>query len=647
MKLICVTFDKINDVYWIEWRLFRFSMCGICGWITKKDGIDYDIFEKMNSLAAHRGPDDSGIWSNAKIAMGHRRLAVIDVTKAGHQPYENEALVLTYNGEIYNYLELREELERLGYRFSTHTDVEVLAVSYMQWGENCVSHFNGMWSFAVYDKAKDIVFCSRDRFGVKPLYYFTDESKFCFSSEIKQLLPAIGHKPKANKDALLQFIVKGNLDYSEATCFEDIIQVLPGTNVIYDIGTNTYQIYEYYNYKGKQIRESSLLESTKTFFEYFSKSVSLRLRSDVPIGFCLSGGLDSSAIASVANYVSSDNCVEWHTVSACYDDTIYDEREYIEEVNTHIGATSHKVFPSFEMLFEELDDIIWHMDEPFGSTSIFAQWNVFKCAQEAGLTVMLDGQGADEQLCGYTSLYVIRFSDLISHFKIMTFIKEWKAYKKLRASTEKYLSSSILFFNSLARSMLPERLYYFVKMKAFIRKNGGLFPKEVVANVLRNEPRPKGKGVKEFVDFAISTVLLPLFHYEDRNSMAFSIESRLPFMDYQLVEAVYQMPFDHKIKNGITKVVLRESLKGILPEKIRLRYSKLGFETPEDKWMSSQTNKWREELEKSLKTLNGIIDSRRILDWFCKNEGHFKRGDSTIWRIICAAHWIRVFNVDI
>lgn len=622
-------------------------MCGICGWISKNNSIDLNLIKKMNSMVSYRGPDDSGTWTSETVALAHRRLAIIDVSKAGHQPFEYSDIVLTFNGEIYNYIELREELKELGYSFQTNTDVEVLAASYCEWKEDCVSHFNGMWSFALYDKCRNIVLCSRDRFGVKPFYYIVDDKKLCFASEIKQLLPALGHRPKANKDALAQFIVRGNLDYSEFTCFEGVVQLQPGTNMIYDISNSSFELQKYYDLSRNSIKSCTFEDSAKGFLHDFCESVMLRLRADVPIGFCLSGGLDSSAIASVANYIDTKHEMEWHTVSACYKDEIYDEQEYIDEVNKAIDAVSHKTYPDGSELFKELDNIIWHMDEPFGSTSIFAQWCVFKEAKDKNITVMLDGQGADEQLCGYTSIYAIRFADLLMNFKLKTFIREWREYKKLRASTEKYLSSTMLLLNTLARSILSEKRYYLIREKAIIKKSGSLFKKETLDRAFRIEPKPKGKGVKEFIDYAISTVLVPLFHYEDRNSMAFSIESRLPFMDYQLVESVYKMPFDHKISGGVTKVVLREGLKGILPEKIRLRYSKLGFETPENKWMTNDIDTWRDELLLALDSLESFVNKESVLNYFERNSNCFKRGDFSIWRIICASHWLKVFDVEV
>ena len=307
---------------------------------------------------------------------------------------------------------------------------------------------------------------------------------------------------------------------------------------------------------------------------------------------------------------------------------------------------SHKFFPQEKGLFDELDSILWHMDEPFGSTSIYAQWNVFREAQKIGLTVMLDGQGADEQLAGYSSFYSVRFADLAKHFRFVTLYREISSYLRIRAKTESYISAHNIIFSSLISAFLPRIVWnYIYYIKCMIV--GIPFPKKILRRVLLRRKLYPLNDEKRYINDSMKCGMQALLHYEDRDSMAFSIESRVPFLDYSLVENIHAMPFHYKIRNGVTKSVLRDGLEDILPEKIRTRYSKLGFVTPEDQWIKENYTEFREVLSKSCDSLSPLLAPEEVLNWFDKNNQSIQRGDFLAWRIICAGRWINLFHVKV
>lgn len=624
-------------------------MCGIAGYYNFNKEINKMRFENMVDIIEHRGPNDRGTYYQDGLALGHRRLSIIDLSSDGHQPFcYKERYVIVFNGEIYNYRELKSELIEKGYQFETKTDTEVLMAAYDCYGKECVQHFNGMWAFAIYDRQKNELYCSRDRFGIKPFYYYVSEKEFIFGSEIKQILCMMDNNPTANKKRLLEFLICGDQDYTEETMFQSVMQLRGGCEIIFNLKSNEIKINQYYDLRKKEIQKKSYEEDCNKFRKAFENSINLRMRADVPIGYCLSGGLDSSAIVSMANEVVKQSVqkVEQHAVSSCFEDKAYDEQEYIDEVIRHTNIHSHKIYPEGSRLFDEVDKIIWHMDEPFGSTSIYAQWNVFREAQKNGLTVMLDGQGADEQLAGYSPFYGVHFSDLLKHCKFITFLREVKAYKKLRASTEEYVNAKQIVLSAVASAYAPEKVHNVVS-ETYLASMGLPFSVEQLKEVYQNRNIYPMNDSKQYILDSMRCGMQALLHFEDRDSMAFSIESRVPFLDYELVEAIFEMQFEHKIRKGITKSVLRDGLKGILPEKIRTRYSKLGFTTPEDKWINENYEQYKKELEAACDALNPLLDKQQVMAWFDKNKGKVARGNFMIWRIICAGRWAKLFRVKI
>lgn len=627
-------------------------MCGIAGFFSKKKNEVKNKINLMLDTIVHRGPDGCGtkIFYD-RLALGHRRLSVIDLSVASNQPMQyGESYWITYNGEIYNYLELKEELLSLGYSFKTKSDTEVILACYVEWGEGCVDRFNGMWSFAIYDDKRKILFCSRDRFGVKPFYYLFNKDSFVFASEIKAIVKILDQSPRVNHSNINAFLVKGTWDSDEETMFDGIMQLMGGCNLIFDCGEFNYKIYCWYDLMkcaGAITNHYSLDENINIFKKLFTDSINLRLRSDVSVGCCLSGGLDSSSIVCVSADILKEANHEQHVITSCFDDTRYDERDYAQAVIDKTKVISHQVFPDMSQVFVELDRLIWHMDEPLAGTSGYAQWNVFKEARKQNLTVMLDGQGSDEQLAGYTNFYKVLFLDLLRKVRIKKLFHELNCYKNLRVSTEAG-SMMELMLSVVGTFFLPDNIRYIAYNRYKDRISGSPFSKEMYY-----EPKAENnyrlydkRNPQKFIYAGMTQGLRGLLHSEDRNSMAHSIESRVPFLDYKLVEFVFSVPIDQKIRDGRTKYLLREALKDYLPKKVYNRYSKLGFATPEDVWLKDNQELFRIELSKACDRLSDIIDKKRVMKWYEENAKNTRRGDTTCFRIISVAHWADVFDVN-
>ena len=624
-------------------------MCGIAGCYLTTE-VNKERFEQMVDMIAHRGPDGRGTYYDGNLALGHRRLAIIDLTDQGSQPfYYGDRYVVVYNGEIYNYIELKDELTKEGYKFDTDSDTEVLIAAYDKYGESCVERFNGMWAFAIYDKSKSQLFCSRDRFGVKPFYYYNQDGSFIFASESKQIMHMAGKQFSVNKTRLLEYLIRGVHDHTEETMISEIYQLRGGYNLLFDINSGKINISKYFDLRSIKQNKCTIDESIAAFKRDFEQSVKLRLRADVPVGYCLSGGLDSSSIVCMADKLIKDNNIgiNQESISSCFTDKRYDEQEYIDEVLKKTEVKPNKIYPEGNSALSDLDDVLWHMDEPFGSTSMYAQWNVFKAAKEHGLTVMLDGQGADEQLAGYTGFYSVIFAEYLRKFRFVKFAHELKCYKKLRASTEKYVKSYKIVVEAMISAFLPRKIQKWGKLHFFyLRKNLPFEPQDIINTIYGIELYPANNS-KQYILDNLKCNLSMLLHYEDRNSMAHSIESRVPFMDVNLAETAFSMPINHKLRNGITKYVMREAMDGILPDKVKNRYSKLGFVTPEDQWINDNPEIYRSEIEKACDNLAPILRKDRVMNWYDSMAGNVQRMDFMPWRIICASHWVKLFNLKV
>ncbi|KKQ18755.1 MAG: Asparagine synthetase [Berkelbacteria bacterium GW2011_GWA1_36_9] len=627
-------------------------MCGICGTINlDKKPVEKKVLQKMADALIHRGPDDEGFFVEKNIGLGHRRLSIIDLSKAGHQPmfYNNQNLVIVFNGEIYNYIEIHKELVKKGYKFKSKTDTEVILASYHEWGERCLQKFNGMWAFVIYDKKKKLIFAARDRLGVKPFYYYFDQDKFLFASEIKAILVHPEIKAQENEQIVWDYLICGLVDHGEETFFKGIKELRAGHYLV--LRKKKIEIRKYWDLDPEAkttFKKDS--EYAEKFRELFADSVKLRLRSDVPIGTCLSGGLDSSAIVCVVNnFLKNQNKIEqiglWQkTFSSVYDKKKYsgcDERQFINEVIRKTKVKSHLVFPDGKKLVREIEKVIYHQDYPFSSTSIYAQWNVFRLAKQNSVKVILDGQGADEQLAGYHPFFGIYFCQLLRDYRLgRLFYETYKYSKNHNNSVFKVLKD--LFVNLGQKGVFGGFFSRFIKNQW---SEYDLFLPE-----WRNKYQPPAmiqptdNVFKNALHSGFKMGLVSLLRYEDRDSMAFSIESRVPFLDYRLIEFIYSLPDNQKINQGQTKWVMRQALKGILPEKIRNRQDKIGFATPEQIWMKNELGEEMKKVFASKRFNNrGYFEPGKTLEYF---ENYLK-GDNTnyplFWRLYCLEIWFRVF----
>lgn len=670
-------------------------MCGIAG-IVSKDGFKSGLILRMTNPIRHRGPNDEGYvlfrdisakplicggddtpsstyggtfdyapiqpidaaaGTPATLAFGHRRLSIVDLSTLGHQPmsYADGRYWITYNGEIYNHLELREELESLGHSFISHTDTEVLLAAYAQWGSECLPRLNGMWAFAILDRQEATLFIARDRFGVKPLYYWVSpEGIFAFASEIKQFEPLPGWRARLNPQRTYDFLVFGLTDHTHETMFAGLFQLKPGHSMSIDLQ----RIGELPPNQAIETKPWYLLQATPfsgtftdacdKFRQTFMDAVKLRLRADVPVGSCLSGGLDSSSIVCMMNeLLAQQDChANQKTFSACSDVEIYNERKWIDIVVDKTGVDAHYIYPPLDKLFAESEQIAWHQDEPFGSTSIYAQWNVFKLASGADVKVMLDGQGADEYLAGYHGFFGARLAGLVRGQRWAELLREALAMRRIHA----YSLSNLLMF--LANHLLPHSVADVLKEKIGHTHST---PSWLNLKVLRAEPiDPKyTTGAREGSLYTLSISQLTssiqmLLHWEDRNSMAHSIESRVPFLDYRLVELVLGFPDEFKLSQGVTKRVLRQAMQGVLPAPIANRMDKLGFVTPEEVWLrENATEVWRAKVNEAIDRTSGMIERHEFnkhLDAIIAGTAKFSY---LPWRLISLGQWMQRFNVSI
>lgn len=615
-------------------------MCGICGVYdlkTSQDGFKTDqadkkeLINKMNAAQAHRGPDDQGIWLDGPAALGHVRLSIIDLSEAGHQPmHYKDRYCLVYNGEIYNYIELREELIRAGYRFRTRTDTEVVLAAYDCWGEECQSRFNGFWAFALYDKETRRLFLSRDRYGVKPLYYTNSPGYFIFASEIKALLQDEHIPRRANDAVVFDYLVNGFVDCGPETFFEGIYRLPAGHSMVID-EEGRQKIRQYYQLDYREKLEGPVSrDMVKGFRRLFQSSVKLRLRADVPVGSCLSGGLDSSAIVceSSRQLHKQGKGKDQKTFSSCYQGDVNDERIYIEAVTRETGVDAHYTYPDGDSLYEDLDHLIYTQDEPFVSTSMYASYRVMKLAHENDIKVLLDGQGADEILCGYRKARVYYIRQLVKVGRIKEAAKEFFYYLPYmrKGKNVSLLAEWNMICQFLGKTSSKDIRHRYLEES---------FAGRSLTNSYEDNDR--------FLLNDFDKVVLPaLLRYVDRNSMAFSIEDRLPFLDYRLVEYAMGLPLNAKIHNGYSKAIMRRALD--MPDLVRKRKDKIGFYTPENSWMARHIDEYRSVFTNPDFRAGKYINAEKIIaDWDHLTHG---KDDIGLFRYICLEKWMKCFDVS-
>jgi asparagine synthase (glutamine-hydrolysing) len=628
-------------------------MCGIFA------SIGFEPDPRHIDVVSHRGPDGRG-WNvfdcaAGPLCLGHRRLSIIDLDERAAQPMccSGGRFWLTFNGEIYNFIELRNQLIAKGIRFRTTSDSEVLLEAYAVWGESMLDKLLGMFAFVIYDPRDDRLFAARDRFGIKPLYYFASRAGVAFASEIKQLVDLPGFSRRMNLARTYDYLRAGYTDHTDETLFADARQIRAGQCVTLDLGKwkpgSDLPVRTYYDIPREAGPSLSEAEAAQRFAELLEESVRLHMRSDVRVGSCLSGGLDSSAIVAVMDKLLGATASEpIHTVSACFAEKEVDEKPFIDTMIAATRTAPHFVYPSPEEAFALSERITWHQDEPYGSTSIYAQWCVFREARSQDIKVMLDGQGADELLAGY------HYPSFWHHTRSLTRRGNFLGLARLMWDRKRFHGLGIIdqILGLPDRPKLrPRRVQPQIPGDRWL---SGPLLREVSSQVEPFDGVIARDGIGRINDIGdlcltyVKGASLPmLLRYEDRNSMAHSIESRVPFLDHRLVEFCLQLWDRHKIVGGDTKRVLRRAMVGRLPEPVRQRRDKLGFATPEARWVRGPMQAAVEDgVRQTLERYPGLLDDVEV-SAFSRSIMDGTRGpDSALWRIINLGTWGKVFRMS-
>lgn len=669
-------------------------MCGLTALISPGSRtFSAGVLQAMTRLIRHRGPDDEGYFlvngagtsacysgeetpadltncpadyrparhvalaAGVRVGLGHRRLSIVDLSAAGHQPMCDSTgrYWIAYNGEVYNHTELRAELEGCGYRFRSDSDTEVILHAWAEWGPACQQRFNGMWAFVIYDLQRKELFGSRDRFGIKPLYWHrTCDNGLAFASEIKQFTALPDWTARLDSQIALDYLHWGLTDHVPRTMFQGVEQVPPGhcfSLKVEHIDGRPLKTSPWYRLPTSACKLDDT-QAANQFHDLLQDAVKLRLRADVPVGSCLSGGLDSSSIVClIHNLLGADaTATRQQVISSCSEHARFDEREYIQEVVQQTGVTLHTLFPRYEDVLDLLPELVWTQDMPFGSTSIFAQWSVFQTARAQSLTVMLDGQGADEQLAGYHDFFGAWFTELLIKF-------HWiKLAQEIRGTLAEHEYSCKYALKQMARhAPLP------AGFKRLLRRGGGAQPaiREFLcddsltnagaslavssARAYQDACTVRGKSLAQLQ----STNLPALLRYEDRNSMAHSIESRVPFLDYRLVEFALALPGEQKLRRGVTKHVLRQAMSRVIPQKITDRKDKMGFVTPESLvFTGTQADQFAEHLQSAAESCPGLFDIEKMQTTFDDVKSGRRAYEASLWRAVNFGAWISRFGVQ-
>lgn len=635
-------------------------MCGIAG-IVLKEKNSFDLGHKIVSMSdalSHRGPDGEGFifatentvtpcfhtlkkkyergdlkylpqspvseFPGSFLAFAHRRLSIIDLSESGHQPMcnTNGDLWIVFNGEIYNYIELRDELKTLGHTFVSGSDTEVVLMAYTQWGQACVEKFNGMWAFCIYDREKKICFASRDRLGVKPFYYVNTTHLFSFASEQKAFIKSGIVRAKTDQKALHNYLINDLLENSPANFFEGILELWPGNNLVYDLRTSEVKTVQYFHLndhltlKNDGLNEKELVDQIASAFEH---SVKLRLRSDVEVGTCLSGGIDSSALAVTIAELTNQPL---YCFTSIFSREPFNEEHFANIVAKKINARHFKIEPTLDGFLSEVDALVYSQDVPIWSTSTYAQYKVMELAKQHGIKVVLDGQGADELFGGYHHHLLAHWNNLLAQGRLFAGIKEIAAAKKT-------ITHPFVFY---LKERLKEKNNFNKKQFSFLFKN-----EFVTGSEIKNPHRYFDSVNDQLINDIYETRLKSFLKCEDRCGMWHSVESRTPFSDdIDLIRLLFSFNGNRKIKNGVSKHLLREALKPKLPREIYSRYDKIGFETPMQKWM--------------LQLKPQIMDEVKAAGFDFVDYTHLEKTDHTsvfqnklLFKLFILARWQKLF----
>jgi asparagine synthase (glutamine-hydrolysing) len=639
----------------------------------------------MNDRLAHRGPDGEGFlfawvedgdfrqkflphtreWDrrhSVRVCLGHRRLAILDLSQRGLQPMAapDGRVWIAFNGEIYNFQILRAELEAQGHCFRTHTDTEVLLHAYLQWGEDCLRRLQGMYAFAIWDGNRERLFCARDRLGIKPFYYTQTEEFLLFASEIKALMcfQELGATP--NDDAVRDFLVHGNCDYGERTMVQGI-KALPAAHAL-SVVAPIWQssIRRYWHLEPQPLNGKRDVDWVQYLGELLQDTTRQHLVSDVRAGSCLSGGLDSSTVVGVIGKIGREQPEaatavgdRLYTFTSCWNYPDLDERGYALAMARAVEANPHLVFPTAEDFWSSFPRLAWHQDMPFGSLSFYAQWRVMRAAREAGVKVLLDGQGGDEVFGGYAKFRYAYWASLLRSGQLLRVIREV-------AATFRQGDRYVLNLRNGYR-YLPKRVRKLLKVDSLLKETLRANWDDVVSTESspatrwwRNACRLR-RGNSSWttmqqiqVDDLFLDTLQGLLRMEDRSSMAFSIEARVPLLDHKLVEYGVSLPDHLKVQDGWSKFAMRQAMRGVLPESVRLRTTKLGFASPDRLWLAHDLRHCVSEFIGEGMRCERYVDPGALRRWYNSPKAAVANTESYLglFRILSLEMWMRVFKIS-
>lgn len=639
-------------------------MCGIAGAVVAPpDVVKPDWLAAMSRVLHHRGPDDAGSvqWTSgepvptfdvrpvpAHVGLVHRRLSIIDVSRAGWQPMcsADGRYTLVFNGEIYNFVELRAELERCGHSFNGHSDSEVLLAALCEWGPGAYSRLVGMFALALLDSKARTLTLARDFFGIKPLYFARWGGGFAFASEIKALLELPQVSRHVDPGTLHDYLRFGAVDQGEQSMFADVRQVPAAATLVValdDPGAPP-TVQTFWSPAVPARSDVGFVEAAAELRDLFVDSVRLHLRSDVTVGAALSGGIDSSAVVAAIRSIGGSG-VDIRTFSFVSSDPATSEEKWVDIAAKAAGAQVHKVVPPAEDLIRDLDRLIQVQDAPFGSTSMYAQYRVFQLAAESGIKVMLDGQGADELMAGYRPYLSVRIASLLRTGRVAAAMKLANSAARLPGTD----SQPVLLAKAAAAFLPPS-----VRQSLRARRSGStgqswLHSGWFTAHGVGDDTVPwAGRSLTETLQREVASTSLPaLLRYEDRNSMAFSIESRVPFLTPAIAELLLSLPEDYLISPaGTTKSVFRAAMRGIVPDPILDRRDKIGFATPERAWLASLGTWVGDVFEKTDPALVPAVDLAAVREEWAEIVAGRRPFGWHVWRCINVVRWAEAYSAE-
>jgi len=627
-----------------------------CAFFSEKDhlitsGIDTPESVKKSKLLYSPKDNISQLNEDYFVGLGHRRLSILDLSETGHQPMcdSSQNYWIVYNGEIYNYKELKSELQDLGHQFVSQTDTEVLLNAYIEWGEECLHKLNGMWSFVIYDHHKNELFGARDRFGVKPFYFINNQNYFAFCSEIKGLLKVEGFKKEINPKAVYDYLVLGKLEVGDESFFKGVYELKPAHSFKLNINNSEFTTNKYYhldvNQKWEKFNRKKLNHYTKNTYQKVYEAVRLRLNADVKTGTCLSGGLDSSIVACVINdnlkTANKDEVQELFT--ATYPNSIINEEKWAKSIADTTNSNWKKTNPNAQQLKEQLKDLIYYQDIPFTSSSSYSQYKVMELVNQSSIKVTLDGQGADELFGGYSPHYATSIYNSLSNFSLGSLINNIKGRKNNSFQLQqliflpvKYLFAKLFQSNYKKQLVKNQPELKFIYESFWSQHVGRLHLKNDEFNCNLNNLL-----AYQHTHYTLKHIL----RLADRNSMRFSVESRMPFADdIHLIESIFNISGSYKIRNGQTKYLLRNAFKQLIPKNIIERKDKIGFATPETEWFVALKPYFKEIIFEQKN--DEFIDWKGVQDNF---EAIYNNAITTstqrLWRLINFALWRKIYNV--